>query len=185
MRSYKLLTPILTGLLLSANSFAQTTSKYNFNRAPLKPGAYVQLPLGSIKAKGWLLKQLELQKEGFTGHAEELYPGNNDLGSNSDWLGGTGNGWEKVPYYVKGLTALAYTLNDTELKAKASKWITYTLEHQQENGLFGPPKMKDWWPRMPFMYAAQSYYEATNDARVVPFLSKYFKYELANLDTDP
>jgi hypothetical protein len=176
----------LMWLLFTLNALAQQTATvYTFNREPLKQGAYVQLPLGSIKAKGWLLKQLELQKDGFTGHAEELYPGDKDLGTNSDWLGGTGNSWEKVPYYVKGLTALAYTLDDAELKAKAKKWIDYTLAHQQENGLFGPPKMKDWWPRMPFMYAVQSYYEATNDERVIPFLSKYFKYELANLDADP
>lgn len=170
-------------------AFAQTSTStpklYNFNRAPLKQGVYAQLPLGSIQAKGWLLKQLELQKDGFTGHAEELYPESDNLGKGSDWLGGTGNSWEKAPYYVKGLVALAYTLNDAGLKAKAQKWIGYTLDHQQENGFFGPEKMKDWWPRMPFIYALQSYYEATNDKRVIPFLSGYFKYELDNLDKEP
>ncbi len=161
------------------------TTPYTFNRLPLKQSVYAQLPLGSIKAKGWLLKQLELQRDGFTGHAEELYPGNNDLGANSDWLGGSGAGWERVPYYLKGLVALAYTLDDATLKTKAQKWLDYTLDHQQDNGLFGPVKMKDWWPRMPFMYALQSYYEATQDKRVIPLLSKYFKYELDNLDKDP
>lgn len=168
-----------------ALSQTQSLRAYNFNRAPLKQDVYVQLPLGSIKAKGWLLKQLELQKDGFTGHAEELYSGKDELGKDADWLGGNGNSWEKAPYYVKGLVALAYTLNDPELKDKAQKWFEYTLNHQQGSGLFGPPKMKDWWPRMPFMYALQSYYEATNDSRVIPFLSKYLKYELANLDSDP
>lgn len=168
-------------------AFAQRTRQtaYDFNRAPLKQEAYIQLPLGSIRAKGWLLKQLELQKDGFTGHAEELYPESENLGKASDWLGGSGRSWEKVPYYLKGLVALAYTLDDAGLKAKAQKWIDYTLDHQQESGLFGPEKMKDWWPRMPFMYALQSYYEATNDKRVIPFLAKYFKYQLANLDNDP
>ncbi|RZK19243.1 MAG: DUF1080 domain-containing protein [Pedobacter sp.] len=107
------------------------------------------------------------------------------LFAETDWLGGSGNSWEKVPYYVKGLVALAYTLDDEKLKLKAKKYIDWTLDNQQENGLFGPPKMKDWWPRMPMMYAIQSYYEATNDKRVIPFLTKYFKYELANLDADP
>lgn len=156
-----------------------------FNKAPLKQHVYVQLPIGSIKAKGWLLKQLEQQRDGATGMAEELYPEKDNLGKNSDWLGGDGNGWERVPYYVKGLVALAYTLDDPMLKAKAQKYIEWTLNNQQANGLFGPPKMKDWWPRMPMMYALQSYYEATNDKRVIPFLSKYFKYELNNLDADP
>ncbi|HEX8609622.1 MAG TPA: hypothetical protein VF679_13350, partial [Pedobacter sp.] len=114
---------IFASCLLTASASAQQTSSksYDFNRAPLKQDVYVQLPLGSIKAKGWLLKQLELQRDGFTGHAEELYPEKENLGANSDWLGGTGNSWEKVPYYVKGLVALAYTLDDVSLKAKAKK----------------------------------------------------------------
>ncbi|RYZ99094.1 MAG: DUF1080 domain-containing protein [Sphingobacteriaceae bacterium] len=177
------LTTLFSLSLLNLSGFGQQIT--DFNRAPLKQGSYIQLPLGSIKAKGWLLKQLELQRDGATGHAEELYPGKDDLGADADWLGGTGNSWEKAPYYLKGLVALAYTLDDAALKAKAQKWIDYTLDHQRENGLFGSVKMKDWWPRMPFMYALQSYYEATNDERVIPFLSKYFKYELANLDADP
>ncbi|KLT63717.1 hypothetical protein AB669_20700 [Pedobacter sp. BMA] len=161
-------------------------SKSNeFNRLPLKQDVYVQLPIGSIKAKGWLLKQLEQQRDGATGFAEALYPEDDNLGKNTDWLGGTGNGWERVPYYVKGLVALAYTLDDAGLKAKAQKYIDWTLNSQQENGLFGPGKMKDWWPRMPMMYALQSYYEATLDKRVIPFLTRYFDYELANLDADP
>ncbi|GAB3926373.1 beta-L-arabinofuranosidase domain-containing protein [Mucilaginibacter myungsuensis] len=176
---------LLSCALLANSASAQTNTPYTFNRAPLKQNVYAQLPIGSIKAKGWLLKQLELQKTGMTGHAEELYPGKNDLGKDSDWLGGSGNGWEKVPYYVKGLVALAYTLDDAELKAKAQKWLDYTLDHPEADGKFGPTKMKDWWPRMPFMYALQSYHEATQDKRVIPLLSNYFKYQLANLDKEP
>ncbi|WP_316846807.1 beta-L-arabinofuranosidase domain-containing protein [Pedobacter psychrodurus] len=179
------LTACLLPLTLPLHAQNQQPEPYSFNRLPLQKEVYAQLPLGSIKAKGWLLKQLELQKDGFTGHAEELYPDRNDLGPAADWLGGTGNSWEKAPYYLKGLVALAYTLDDPGLKQKAQKWIEYTLDHQQESGLFGPAKMKDWWPRMPFMYALQSYYEATGDKRVIPFLSRYLKYQLANLDGDP
>lgn len=121
----------------------KTGSSYNYNRAPLAASTYIQLPLGSIKAKGWLLKQLELQKDGATGHAEELYSEASDLGAGSDWLGGKGESWERVPYYVKGLVALAYTLDDAELKKKAQKWINWTLDHQQPDGTFGPVKMND------------------------------------------
>lgn len=172
------------GIICSSVVFAQSEN-YVFNRKPLDQNVSVQLPLGSIKAKGWLLKQLEMQKDGATGMAEDLYPEDDNLGKNSDWLGGKGSGWERVPYYVKGLIALAYTLDDVGLKNKAQKYIDWTLNNQQANGLFGPPKMKDWWPRMPMMYALQSYYEVTSDKRVIPFLTKYFKYELANLDADP
>ena len=174
---------VLVSCLSIHTLYAQRLTE--FNKAPLKQDVYVQLPMGSIKAKGWLLKQLEQQRDGATGMAEELYPAKDDLGKNTDWLGGDGNSWERVPYYVKGLVALAYTLDDANLKAKAQKYIDWTLNSQQVNGLFGPVKMKDWWPRMPMMYALQSYYEATSDKRVIPFLTKYFKYQLANLDADP
>lgn len=176
---------VLVYLAVPGSSLAQSGGAYDFNRKPLKQDTYVQLPLGSIKAKGWLLKQLEQQRDGATGHAEELYPEDANLGKGSDWLGGTEAGWERVPYYVKGLVALAYTLDDAGLKAKAQKYIEWTLNSQQSDGLFGPAKMKDWWPRMPMMYALQGYFEATGDKRVVPFLHKYLKYELAHLDADP
>ncbi|MEH3115874.1 beta-L-arabinofuranosidase domain-containing protein [Pedobacter terrae] len=181
----KIIVPLC--LLLSGLSirYARGQSLTEFNRIPLKHQVYAQLPIGSIKAKGWLLKQLEQQRDGATGMAEELYPEKDNLGKDTDWLGGAGGSWERVPYYVKGLVALAYTLDDPMLKAKAQKYIDWTLNNQQASGLFGPPKMKDWWPRMPMMYALQSYYEATNDKRVIPFLSKYFKYELNHLDADP
>ncbi|MFC1226321.1 beta-L-arabinofuranosidase domain-containing protein [Pedobacter sp. BG31] len=181
----KIIFPLCVLLAGLSIKYTRAQSLTEFNKAPLKQQVYVQLPLGSIKAKGWLLKQLEQQRDGATGMAEELYPEKDNLGKNTDWLGGEGSSWERVPYYVKGLVALAYTLDDPMLKAKAQKYIDWTLNNQQANGLFGPPKMKDWWPRMPMMYALQSYYEATNDKRVIPFLSKYFQYELDHLDANP
>lgn len=178
---------ILALAMIPSLLFAQHESgrPYVFNRSPLNTAVNVQLPLGSIKAKGWLLKQLELQKDGATGNAEALYPESENLGANSDWLGGTGESWERVPYYVKGLVALAYTLDDSGLKAKSEKWINWTLDHQRPDGAFGPVKMNDWWPRMPMMYAIQSYYEATGDKRVIGFFSRYFKYQLDHLDQKP
>ena len=45
------------------------------NRAPLAPKAYAELPLGAIRAQGWLLEMLERQRSGATGQMDRLYPG--------------------------------------------------------------------------------------------------------------
>ncbi|HXS69253.1 MAG TPA: beta-L-arabinofuranosidase domain-containing protein [Candidatus Polarisedimenticolia bacterium] len=153
------------------------------NRAPLLATPFVALPLGSVRPKGWLLTQCELQRDGLTGNAEQIY--SNDLGTNSAWLGGTGENWERGPYYYKGLIALAYTLDDAGLKQKARKWMDWLLDHQRPDGYIGPASNDDWWPRMVATYALRDYYEATADPRVPKVLSNYFHYMLANLPSRP
>ncbi len=153
------------------------------NRPPLLTTPFVPLPLGSVRAQGWLLEQCQLQRDGLTGNAEAIYT--NDLGPNSAWLGGSGENWERGPYYYKGLVALAYTLNDTGLKEKAQKWIDWLLNHQGPDGYIGPTSNNDWWPRMVATYALKDYYEATADVRVPTVLSNYFHYMLANLPARP
>jgi len=153
------------------------------NRTPLQAVPFAALPLGSVRPRGWLLTQCELQRDGLTGNAEVIYAA--DLGTNSAWLGGTGDGWEKSPYYYKGLISLAYVLNDAGLKQKAQKWMDWLLTHQGADGYIGPAANNDWWPRMLATYALRDYYEATGDARVPNVLSNYFHYMLRNLPSRP
>jgi hypothetical protein len=179
--------PVLLVALCCCFAFASTVEAdtYIRNRTPLAATPFTPLPIGAVRAEGWLLHQLQLQKEGLTGHAESLYSSAGDLGAGSDWLGGTGDSWERAPYYAKGLVALAYVLNDEELKAKAKKWIDWSLNNQRSSGYFGPAGNSDWWARMPMLYAIRDYYEATNDARVIPFFTKYFQYQNNNIDRQP
>jgi hypothetical protein len=111
------------------------TSKilYLQNRYPLQTKPYIALPLGNIKAKGWLLNQLEVMKKGMGGKLDELYP--HVLGSRNGWLGGDGDVWERGPYWLDGLVPLAYILDDKELKAKAQKWIEWSLNNQMNDGI--------------------------------------------------
>ena len=154
-----------------------------FNRPPLVATPFVALPLGSVRPLGWLLKQCQMQRDGLTGNAEILYA--DDIGTNNAWLGGTGNDWERGPYYFKGLVALAYTLNDAGLKQKAQKWMDWLLDNQRPDGYIGPPSNDDWWPRMIATYALKDYYEATGDSRVPGVLDNYFHYMLATLPSRP
>lgn len=146
------------------------------------PAALRELTPGSIKATGWLLEQLRLQAGGLTGHLEELWP---DVGPNSAWLGGTGEDWERGPYYLDGLIPLAYVLDDAELKAKAQKWIEAILNSQLESGFFGPPTNNDWWPRMVVLKVLTHYFDATGDERIIPFVTRYFRHQLRELPERP
>ena len=150
------------------------------NRTPLAPSAFYPLPLGSIRPAGWLLSQLKIQANGLSGRLDETWP---DVGPNSGWLGGTGEAWERGPYFLDGLIPLAHLLDDARLKAKAQKFVDWTLENQATNGMIGPRANDDWWPRMVMLKALTQYQEVTGDMRVIPVMQKYFDYQIAQLPT--
>jgi len=152
------------------------------NRAPLAPNAFYPLPLGSIRPAGWLRGQLETQANGLSGHLDETWP---DVGKDSGWLGGKGESWERGPYYLDGLVPLAYLLDDARLKAKAQRYLDWTLGSQQPSGIFGPASNDDWWPRMVMLKVLTQYYEVSQDNRVLPLMQRYFDYQLAELPKRP
>ncbi|KAB2641806.1 MAG: hypothetical protein DVB25_00560 [Verrucomicrobia bacterium] len=111
---------------------------YGGNRQPLLPSPLVSLPFGSIKPQGWLRTQLELERDGFTGHLTEISQFCNPQGNawlDKDGLGN--NGWEEVPYWFRGFAALAYVLDDKELVKQAQPWIESMIASQTEFGYFG------------------------------------------------
>ncbi|HEX4311440.1 MAG TPA: beta-L-arabinofuranosidase domain-containing protein [Acidobacteriaceae bacterium] len=140
------------------------------------------MPLGSIEPRGWLREQLQTQANGLSGHLDETWA---DVGPNSGWLGGTGESWERGPYYLDGLVPLAWILDDAGLKAKAQRYIDWTLENQAANGMIGPKSNNDWWPRIVMLKALTQYQELTGDPRVIPVMDKYFRYQLSQLSTRP
>jgi hypothetical protein len=175
---------VVTSCITLVSQDTNTSTSYVTNAAPLVTAPFTLLPTGTVKPDRWLHKMLEFQRDGATGAAEQLY---GELGPNSAWLGGTADAsdWERPPYYVKGLVTLAYVLDDANLKAKAQKWIDWALNSQKPDGSFGPASNSDWWPRMVMLYALKDYYEATQDARVLPFLTRYFQFQADHLAATP
>jgi DUF1680 family protein len=152
------------------------------NRAPLAPSAFYPLPLGSISPTGWLRDQLQIQARGLGGHLDETWA---DVGPESGWLGGKGESWERGPYFLDGLVPLAWLLDDARLKAKAQKFIDWTLEHQASSGMIGPSSNDDWWPRFVALKALTQYQELTGDPRVIPVMEGYFRYQAGELPKRP
>lgn len=147
-----------------------------------QPSAFASLPLGSIRPAGWLQRQLELQADGLTGRLGEIWP---DVGPQSAWLGGAGEDWERGPYYCDGLIPLAYLLTRPPLRELAEQWVDWSLVSQGADGFFGPRSNPDWWPRMVMLKALIHYQEATGDDRIIPFLERYFAYQLRHLPGRP
>ncbi len=152
------------------------------NRSPLAPSAFYLLPRGSIAPGGWLKEQLRIQADGLSGHLDETWP---DVGPNSGWLGGPGESWERGPYFLDGLLPLAWLLDDAALKAKAQRFVDWTLDHQAPSGMIGPASNDDWWPRMVMLKALTQYQEFTGDKRVIPVMDRYLQYQLSELPKRP
>jgi hypothetical protein len=171
---------------------APTNPLYVGNRAPLLPSPFMQLPIGSITPKGWVRHQLELEAQGMTGHLQEISPWCKFAGNAwADPEGKGNNGWEELPYWLKGYGDLGYVLGDEEIIKSARKWIDAVLASQDADGWFGPRGLKtgldgkpDLWPHMLMCNVLQSFYDYTHDERVLPFLTRYFKWMSALPDKD-
>jgi len=164
---------------------------YITNLAPLLPQHLVKLPVGSIKPGGWLLKNLELQREGLTGHLSEIsawLTKKNNAWLNKDGMGDWG--WEEMPYWLKGYANMGYVLNDKKMIDEAMVWINGTLNSQRDNGDFGPfvirktTGKRDLWAHMLMLFVLQSYYEYSNDPRVISHMTNYFKWQLTIPEND-
>ncbi len=167
-------------------NITSTNSNYIQNRSPLLTQNFIKLPVGSVKPQGWLLRYLELQKEGLTGQLGEISAWLEK--ENNAWLGtGTDYGWEEVPYWLKGYGNIAYILDDKKMIEETKTWIEAALKSQRDDGYYGPYIEKngkpDVWGNMIMNWCLQSYYEYSNDNRVIDLMTNYFKWQL-NLPDD-
>lgn len=164
---------------------AERNVNYASNREPLMPQQFIKLPAGSIKPGGWLLTQLQLQKDGLNGHLGEISAWLQK--EDNAWLKSGGKwGWEEVPYWLRGYAGLSYLFEDKNMLDEAKIWIEAILNSQREDGNFGPYTevngSQDFWPNMIALWILQSYYEYTGDKRVVDFMTRYFHFQLTVSD---
>ena len=170
-------------------STVTSNTYYTGNKAPLLPLFFIKLPVGSIKPKGWILKYLQLQRDGLTGQLGYISAWLDK--TNNAWFSGNGkgdHGWEEVPYWLKGYGDIGFILKDEKIISETKLWLDKVFESQQPDGFFGPGiieksnknetiKIPDLWPNMIMLWCLQSYYEYNNDPRVIPFMTKYFRWQ--------
>ncbi|MFJ2093930.1 RICIN domain-containing protein [Streptomyces sp. NPDC087901] len=154
---------------------------YSPNAAPLHPTAFLKLPPGRVTARGWLAGQLKLQLDGLCGRYEEF---SHFLDfTATGWVRPELGGWEEVPYWLRGYTDLAIVTGDAKALAAVRRWFDAILATQQSDGFFGPKPLRtslnggpDFWPFLPLVQALRSWQEYSGDTRVIPFLSRFFRY---------
>lgn len=169
-----------TATIVDRPATGNSTNYVGF-RAPLVEAPLLKLPVGAVQPKGWLREYLLRQKDGLNGK----------LGTVSDWLDKNGNqwlsdtgshGWEEVPYWLRGYCSLAYILDDEDMKKEAQIWFDAVLNNLKPNGFLGPENYEgsnpELWAQMVMLWALQTYYEHSGDARVLPAMANYFKWEM-------
>ena len=170
--------PPVTATVVPHPPLDRRARHYPSHREPLLPSPLVKLPVGAVRPRGWLRKQLELQAAGFHGHLGEITFLRKEKNS---WLSPAGQGergWEEVPYWLKGFGDSAYLLGNQEQIKEAKVWVEGAIASQRADGFFGPrgqgakatvesTKGKyDLWPNM-VMLPLRSFYEFTGDPRVL------------------
>jgi hypothetical protein len=162
-----------------------TNQFYVGNRLPLEPARFIALPDGAVTPEGWLRENLNRQRDGLCGHLGEISAWLQK--DDNAWLSKDGKGkygWEELPYWLRGYLQLGYILNDPKIIAESKIWIEGTLASQRADGDFGPDQRfeddgsRDYWANMLMLFCLQSYYENTQDARVLAVMTQYFHYQL-------
>ena len=141
-----------------------------FNRAPLTPNALAPLPLGSIRPEGWLLKQLNTQVAAVKPKLDALWPEDMAVATLCR---------------LEGLVLLAWTADDADLKALATRHMERLIASQRDDGWFGPADNDDTWPLVAAMKALRQFFMATGDKQVLVLMDKFFKYQFMNLAEKP
>ena len=103
---------------------------------------------------------------------------------NTGWVHPDLGGWEEVPYWLRGYVDLGYVTGDAAaLRRDRTAGSTAILATQQPTASSGPTALRtslnggpDFWPYMPMLQALRSWQEYTGDTRIVPFLTRFFRY---------
>ncbi len=87
-----------------------------------------------IRPSGWIKDQLDVQKNGLSGNLDKVWKDIKD----SAWIGGSSEGWERMPYFLDGFIPLGYLTGDEDITARAKKYVYAIADKQQPDGWICP-----------------------------------------------
>lgn len=145
--------------------------------------------VGKIHPKGWILEYLLRDKAGICGTLDKLCADascgifedkkvKDEINGfwSSWWPGETEGNWRDA--YIR----LAFALDDQELKDNCIDYINSILKHQESDGYIGifvknerfgnAARSGELWTQSRIMNCLLSYYDATNDERIIPALER-------------
>ena len=138
-----------------------------------------------IKPCGWIKDQLTTQLNGLSGHLKDFWK---DI-SESAWIGGNYDSWERVPYWLDGYIPLVYLLNDKEGIKTVKFYIKNIVKRQQIDGWIAPINAKrdtyDVWGIFIVLKAMYDYAYITNDSKVYNSIYKALKALDKHIDKYP
>ena len=82
----------------------------------------------------------------------------------SAWIGGRGENWERMPYWLDGFIPLAYLLENDDMIARVKKYMDIILSRQDSDGWICPCSKEsiptyDTWATQLFSKVLLVYYE--------------------------
>jgi uncharacterized protein len=151
-------------------------------------GRFKELPITAIRPRGWIREYLIKQRNGLTGHLDDMgYPFNSNAWAKEklDTIRPNAELWypfEQNAYWVDGMIRCGYLLQDSFLINKAMMRIRYVLDHAAADGYLGPEFMRnskqgDRWTHAVFFRALQAYFSASKDQHIPEALSRHYLNE--------
>ncbi|MDF2685756.1 MAG: hypothetical protein K0S55_937 [Clostridia bacterium] len=149
----------------------------------LKDTVFTHIPVQELKPQGWILNQLKIQANGISGNLDKFWPDIKD----SKWIGGTAEGWERVPYWLDGFIPLAWLLDNEDMKTRARFYIEEIIKRQESDGWLCPTKEQsresyDMWALILLLKVFIVYYEVAKDERIEGVVYKALKAFNRHLD---
>lgn len=141
--------------------------------ATMNNPSFTFLKTEEMKPQGWLLQQLKIQAAGLSGNLDRFWADIMD----SEWIGGSAEGWERVPYWLDGFIPLAWLLDDEDMKARANAYMNSIIARQSPDGWICPDNnsdrsVYDVWALFLMLKVFIVYHNATGDSRIEEVVKK-------------